>query len=122
MTICSFPGCNTLVLQGRCKRHDVTAANRDHERVRSQQRRRAGEFNATFYNSTEWRKLAKWQLSQEPLCRRCDSLGVTREATEVDHVHPISEGGGKLDVENLQSLCSSCHAQKTNAERWARTG
>lgn len=42
---------------------------------------------------------------------------------DVDHVIPRSHcedvGVGIYDASNLQYLCTSCHSQKTNRERWA---
>lgn len=46
------------------------------------------------------------------LCRACALLGKTTVATEVDHVLPRHRGGTD-DLENLQALCSECHARKT---------
>jgi hypothetical protein len=36
-------------------------------------------------------------------------------ATEVDHIQPLSRGGGH-EWENLQALCKSCHSKKTARE------
>lgn len=34
----------------------------------------------------------------------------------VDHIQPIRFGGAALDMENLQSLCWSCHSAKSVKE------
>lgn len=41
---------------------------------------------------------------------RCKHCG-TSEALTIDHIHPISKGGGNED-ENLQTLCVSCNSRK----------
>ncbi len=61
-----------------------------------------------FYASPEWRKLRKLQLTQDPLCVICG-----RPATVADHIQEIKDGGCKLCIENLQSLCNGCHTSKT---------
>ena len=35
----------------------------------------------------------------------------------VDHIVPINKGGAPLDMDNLQSLCSHCHAAKTARDK-----
>jgi len=40
------------------------------------------------------------------------------EAREVDHVVPVSAGGGHGD-DNLRAICSPCHFEKTEQERRA---
>jgi len=35
-------------------------------------------------------------------------------AIEVDHIHPISKGGGN-EIENLQTLCEDCNAAKSDS-------
>jgi 5-methylcytosine-specific restriction endonuclease McrA len=65
-----------------------------------------------FYTSTAWRRLRQMVLDDNPLCVACFKEGVIREATIVDHIKPISEGGSKLDRMNLQTLCTSCHNRK----------
>ena len=49
------------------------------------------------------------------LCVLCKKPGV-----EIDHIQP-TEAGGSDRSENLQLLCSECHATKTARENAART-
>lgn len=57
------------------------------------------------------------QLRREPLCRHCAAAEPPRvtAAQEVDHIVPLSQGGTDAP-ENLQSLCSDCHALKTRRD------
>ena len=41
-------------------------------------------------------------------------------ATEVDHIVEVADGGDLYGLDNLQSLCHSCHAAKTKREQRAR--
>jgi 5-methylcytosine-specific restriction protein A len=65
-------------------------------------------------------------LISEPLCRVCAEQGITREATDVDHIIGIEDGGEALDLDNLRPVCKSCHQRLTNqaiaARRKARAG
>ena len=58
-------------------------------------------------------------LSQYPLCVKCQSKGRITAATEVDHIVPLHKGGTD-DLDNLQSLCHDCHAEKTATEQGKR--
>lgn len=40
----------------------------------------------------------------------------TTQATEVDHVVPLEQGGAVFDWSNLQSLCQDCHTDKTRQD------
>jgi len=46
-------------------------------------------------------------LAANPNCRRCG-----REATQVDHIVALADGGADED-HNKQPLCGSCHSRKT---------
>ena len=35
---------------------------------------------------------------------------------EIDHKRPLSQGGEKYALENLQALCPNCHRKKTDAK------
>lgn len=73
--------------------------------------------NTKFYQSTQWRKLRALKLSQQPLCEECLTHGTHTPASVADHITPINRGGVALDIENLQSLCSTCHNKKSAKER-----
>lgn len=67
-----------------------------------------------------WQRLRLMQLRREPLCREHQlRRGEIMEATEVDHIVPLSAGGANA-LENLQSLCKSCHSAKTAREAGQR--
>lgn len=63
------------------------------------------------YDSRNWQRLRRLQLAAFPLCAVCGDVG-----EQVDHVMPIVEGGAAFDQANLQTLCASCHSQKTRKE------
>lgn len=68
-----------------------------------------------FYNSSDWKKIRLQVLSSNPFCVDCG-----KPADTVDHKKAIKDGGSKLDLNNLQSMCKSCHNIKENQEgnRW----
>lgn len=100
---CAEPGCRELVDGGRCGAH-----TRTHE----QQRRPA--WVTAFYSSTAWKKVRAMKRARDPLCEDCSERGVGTIATEVDHVVPLMVRRDlALELSNLRSLCSSCHAAKT---------
>lgn len=72
--------------------------------------------NQSFYHSQKWRRMRNSILSEQPLCRMCLHEGRYTEATIVDHIQPINEGGSKLERDNLQPLCEKHHNQKTAKE------
>lgn len=49
---------------------------------------------------------------------RCRECGDERPwgDLEIDHIQPIHAGGEWWDRDNLQVLCTDCHAEKTEAE------
>ncbi len=81
------------------------------------------EYNATqrtgqeFYDSPAWRKLRTWHIKQNPVCVDCEQEGIAKIADVVDHITPIKQGGSKLCLSNLQSLCHRHHNAKSAAER-----
>jgi 5-methylcytosine-specific restriction protein A len=76
-----------------------------------------------LYESPEWRRLRALYIKRNPLCERCfaDGRRITPAAI-VDHRVEIKDGGGRLDPENLTSLCRACHNKKTALERAKRNG
>lgn len=69
-----------------------------------------------LYNTSRWRKLRDAKLMENPLCEICEQSGITKQATQVHHITPISTGSNELEMmdlaynyNNLQSLCDECH-------------
>ncbi len=63
-----------------------------------------------------WRLLREKVLRRDNyLCVNCMVNGYIVEATDVDHI-VSKERGGSDDINNLQSLCSPCHNEKTAKE------
>ena len=46
------------------------------------------------------------------ICVRCGE-----PAKYLDHIKPISEGGARLDENNVQWLCTKHNSEKTNRDR-----
>jgi hypothetical protein len=107
-----------LVDGGACPEH-----RRAFYRDQNQQRRLdpVQRERDAFYKTAAWRRLRAWRLAVEPLCRACKSRGLVVAGTEVDHIEPVSVAWDRrLDESNTQSLCGSCHAEKSAVEgsRW----
>src|SRR5438128_846854 len=83
-------------------------------RYKEQDRDRGPEH--AFYNSTEWKRVRLLQLSRDPLCVACVAEGELTLASHVDHIVPIVLGGDRLNLGNVQSLCTSHHSKKTVAQ------
>lgn len=77
--------------------------------------KRDSELNK-FYQSKGWKHIRDRQLMKNPLCVECG-----RPAKIADHIKEIKDGGAKLSLDNLQSMCVSCHNTKTAKERKDRS-
>ena len=71
-------------------------------------------MSSSFYNSSAWKRLRLAHLSASPWCVFCLELGLHVPGNHVDHVETIaSRPDLKLDDDNLQTLCITCHSVKT---------
>ena len=62
---------------------------------------------------TDEERQSLWE-AQASVCKLCGAEAA-KEHLEVDHVEPLCVGGGDT-LDNLQILCKTCHAQKTQLE------
>jgi len=70
-----------------------------------------------------WRRLREQALVRDcGLCVLCKEQGQVTKATEVDHIVSVEEGGEHMDLNNLRSLCSPCHAGVTADQTRRRYG
>lgn len=66
--------------------------------------------------SGPWRKVRAEILVRDNHRCQIKGPGCTGEATEVDHITPVSMGGAWYDHENLRASCSRCN-QMRNVKR-----
>lgn len=64
-----------------------------------------------------WPALRLAHLAAHPLCAMCNARGRTVAATVADHIVPVvTAPERRLDPDNLQSLCASCHNSAKQSE------
>jgi 5-methylcytosine-specific restriction enzyme A len=70
------------------------------------------------YDTRRWQRLRRQKLQCHPLCESCLQLGRIEPATAVDHRVPIKRGGEPFPaLDQLTSLCVSCHNGKSRSEQ-----
>lgn len=69
------------------------------------------KINNSFYLSSRWKRKRELVLRRDQYeCQECRRFGRVRAATMVHHVKPFEHYPElKLDMNNLISLCNSCH-------------
>ena len=84
--------------------------------IRKQYDDSRGTAKERGYDHT-WRRLRRIKLSNNPLCELCLSKDIVVQASQVDHIIPVSQQPElRLVYDNLQSLCETCHSKKTREE------
>jgi 5-methylcytosine-specific restriction protein A len=69
-----------------------------------------------LYATEHGRRLARAQITREPLCWACLARGKVEPATCADHITPHAGNVNAFFLSLLQSLCRACHALKTARE------
>jgi 5-methylcytosine-specific restriction protein A len=100
---CGQIGCRVLVERGQryCSEHERPAWQKT-KPVKRITGRRLQAMRARLF-------------ARDPLCVECRALGVSRPATQRDHIIPLAEGGAD-DESNEQGLCNEHHEAKTERE------
>tara|TARA_E500000305_G_C4029093_1_gene243671 strand:+ start:5666 stop:5968 length:303 start_codon:yes stop_codon:yes gene_type:complete len=66
-----------------------------------------------IYRTPQWKAVRTEAKRRDGWkCIKCGS----RTRLEVDHIKGLRDGGDPFNLENLQTLCGSCHAKKTRIE------
>ena len=70
--------------------------------------------NLEFYRSRAWKHLRQIKIHNDPVCERCN----VKFAKHIHHRVELSDAPHlALDLENLESLCISCHTTLHNDQR-----
>lgn len=103
--VCTYTGCTALTTGSRCDDHPKPSGWSTSPRTAS-----AGRTSTTI-----WKNMRVLALQRDS--HQCQIRGprCTINATQVDHVTPVSQGGTD-QLPNLQSCCPPCHKQKTARE------
>lgn len=76
------------------------------------------ERNQKFYQSKEWQRLQALHKQENQLCVECLKHGKLTAVECTDHILGLNQDWSlRLDYNNLQSLCISCHIKKEIADR-----
>ncbi len=112
---CNKPGCGQLTRDGYCEQHKTAKA--EHNRYYDKYHR--SDRNQQFYHSAAWKRARELiRIRDNGLCIECLNQKRITVGTIVDHIIPIKQNWNKrLDEDNLQLLCQSCHNKKTGLER-----
>lgn len=97
LKICNYPRCNNLTKKSYCDKHNnYTYYNN----------KRSNDKEMKFYRTKEWRDKRSEALKRDCyVCQRCGA-----DATVVHHIVEVRQDYNKrLDIDNLESVCSSCH-------------
>jgi 5-methylcytosine-specific restriction protein A len=118
---CKVSGCAGLTKGKYCEQHAHLEEREKQERQAYYNRTARDAEAQRLYESPAWRRLRALHIKRNPLCEKCFAGGRITPAVIVDHRVEIKDGGGRLDTDNLTSLCRACHNQKTAQERAKRT-
>ena len=66
-----------------------------------------------FYQSRIWKRIRAVQLKKASLCQHCLNTGRLTPANTCDHIDPTWETLEEFIKGPFQSLCDSCHRDKT---------
>lgn len=97
---CRYPGCPNLTDATYCEEHRKVA-RRQYDKYERQP-------DVKKIYGYRWEKIRNKYIREHPLCERCLSEGRSTLAVEVHHIKPIKKGGDHT-VNNLMSVCKSCH-------------
>lgn len=106
---CLIRGCTSYATVSRCPKHEA-----EHESAR----RKNGWGTGRRSDPPGWKARRARVLARDRrtcrLCKRHEAALKPGEQMEVDHV----DGNARNDeLENLQTLCSTCHKKKTRSSR-----
>lgn len=105
---CRHPGCPGLTdsKEGYCELHRNAG-----RKVRSMDYLKKPQDK--FYSSDAWARCRMMKLARDPLCQACMAEGRLVPGQIVHHVKPYQDRPDlAYHLDNLETLCRSCHARE----------
>ena len=99
---CSRQGCPNLCDGQYYEQHRIE------ERRKYDRYERSPDINKKYGHA--WRRIRDRYAAAHPLCEMCLGEGRLTPVQEVHHILPVSQGGTHA-MDNLMSLCQSCHTK-----------
>jgi hypothetical protein len=69
-----------------------------------------------WYQTAIWKRIRRFHLRTEPLCRRCKARGLIVPARAVHHVEAHRGDWAKFIAGPFESLCTTCHNRDAQSE------
>lgn len=114
---CCVVGCKELTRATRCEKHEAEhqerAAQRTAKRNYDYDKYQRDAEATAFYRTAAWIRARGARLMQDNfLCQECLRKKRFSRATTVHHLVPVRTMMNRaLDLNNLESLCASCHSK-----------
>ncbi|WP_443217487.1 HNH endonuclease [Sporolactobacillus sp. CQH2019] len=119
---CNYSSCHKLIPQDQryCPIHKRFEIKQKQKWTKTYNKTRYERNPLTEnYHTSQWRKLREAVLARDfHLCQECLRHGHIKSASHVDHIKAAVDHPKLFwDMDNLQSLCVSCHSHKTIEEQ-----
>jgi len=75
------------------------------------------ERSADEYHTARWTRESRAFRAENPLCRKCASVGIVTSCDVTDHIVPPEVHGDFWDKKNWQPLCRRCNIAKGNEDK-----
>lgn len=113
MKPCNYPRCPNLTRDTHCDKHMIDKQNKEAENQRHYDKHSRDKQSTTFYKSKEWKRMRSHIFSKSHgLCVHCLKDKRIKRADMVHHLVEVKKNWNKrLDINNLISLCNSCHGK-----------
>jgi 5-methylcytosine-specific restriction enzyme A len=111
MRPCAEIGCGNLTEKTYCKIHQKILEENRRKSTQIYNRYGRDSVIDAFYKSKEWKQMRALAFERDNgLCQRCLKKGILKVANVVHHIVEIKDDWSlRLVLENLESLCHSCH-------------
>lgn len=108
---CAEIGCGNLTEKTYCKTHEKIGEENHKKSTQIYNRYGRDPVIDAFYKSKEWKQMRALAFERDNgLCQRCLKKGILKVANVVHHIVEVRDDWSlRLVLENLESLCHSCH-------------